>query len=222
MLAPILPPRPPLPPPPRAFGGRPGPWGGPSGPAGRGAGQDTEEGPAEGDDQPGEEEYGEADEEYEESNEAASDEGEAEDGEDSADDAEDAEDGDAEDEGAEEVGAETAAPVQRHHVHQAMSLLNAAQRNPGARKRVRRIVHLAQVGDPTAKKALSALKVAKHLKGATKVKAALPAVAMAKPQTALAPSVSTVAVSTVAPATPGMSRLRRLLDVFAPWRQGVG
>ncbi len=103
-----------------------------------------------------------------------------------------------------------------------MSLLNAAQRNPGARKRVRRIVHLAQVGDATAKKALSALKVAKNLKVATKAKAALPAIAVAKPQTALAPLASTVAVSSAAPASPGMSRLRRLLDVFAPWRQGVG
>ncbi len=134
--------------------------------------------------------------------------------------AEEGEDDGGEDEGDEEdVGAESAPTVRRHHVHQAMALLNTAQRHPGARRRVRRIVHLAQIGDPVAKKALKALKVAKGLKKPAKARPALPAAKSAKPQTALTTTSSPTATPSTPPRT---SALRRWLDVFAAWRQGIG
>jgi hypothetical protein len=86
---------------------------------------------------------------------------------------------------------------------------------------VQRIVHLAQVGDPTAKKALTALKVAKRLKTPSKPAAPLPPLMVAKPQLALTATPSRIAVPN-APPTTGQSAWRRWLDVFASWRNGIG
>jgi len=226
-LAPILPPPPP--PPPRGWGGRAAPWRGPAGGAGASS-PGGPEAPLEEDDRADDGEYGEDAEEYEETDEGGQDEGEGNDG-GEGEDAEadegdtgesDGDEGDGDDDdGGEDVGAEPAPAVQGRHVHQAMTLLNAADRHPVARRRVQRIVHLAQVGDPTAKKALTALKVAKHLKTSSKPAAPLPALMVAKPQLALAASPSRIAVPNAAPTT-GQSAWRRWLDVFASWRNGIG
>ena len=127
------------------------------------------------------------------------------------------------------VGAELGAPVTRHHVRQALVLLHAARRHPRARRRVHRIVQMAGLGEPSAKKALTALKVAKKIKA----KANKSAPIKAKPKLALAPLVQPQKVLAtpvaqpspalaVIPTTSTTSSLRRWLDVFAPWRRGVG
>ena len=155
-------------------------------------------------------------------------------------DGEDAGDGDGADEGENadgsddgggeaEVGEEPETPLTRRHVHQALVLLHAARKHPKARRRVHQIVQLAGMGEPTAKKALTALKVAKRIKSKPKKVTAI----KAKPKLALAPRVQpqkALAALTVqpspalaaAPATSTTSTLRRWLDVFAPWRRGVG
>ena len=127
------------------------------------------------------------------------------------------------------VGAESEAPVTRHHVRQALVLLHAARRHPRARRRVRQIVQLAGIGEPTAKKALTALKVAKQIKAKTnkaapiKAKPKLALAPLVQPHKALAAPVAQPSPAmAVIPTTSTTSSLRRWLDVFAPWRRGVG
>jgi hypothetical protein len=103
-----------------------------------------------------------------------------------------------------------------------MVLLHAARRHPRARRRLHQIVQLAGVGEPAAKKALTALKVAKKIKAKKKA----PTAKVAPRLLAQAPKALVLAhASPALPATPALSttsKLRRWLDVFAPWRRGVG
>jgi hypothetical protein len=124
-----------------------------------------------------------------------------------------------------EVGFSPAPPaprLTRRHVRQAMVLLHAARRHPRARRRLHQIVELAGVGEPAAKKALTALKVAKKIKAKKKA----PTAKVAPRLLAQAPKALVLAQASPAlPATPALSttsKLRRWLDVFAPWRRGVG
>lgn len=110
----------------------------------------------------------------------------------------------------------------RRHVRQAMVLLHAARRHPRARRRLHQIVQLAGVGEPAAKKALTALKVAKKIKAKKKaatVKVTPKPLTQPKKALVLAPA-SPVPVTMPAPSS--TSKLRQWLDVFAPWRRGVG
>jgi hypothetical protein len=107
--------------------------------------------------------------------------------------------------------------------------IHAARRHPKARRRVHQIVQLAGLGEPSAKKALKALKVAKRIKSkpkkatAVKAKSVLPLAPRVQPQKALmAPVAQPSQALATAPTTSTTSPLRRWLDVFAPWRRGVG
>ena len=210
-LAPIMAPPPP---PPRSSpaGGSPGAWG----PEPDRAAPVDPEGLNEA---PMEEEASLDEEETEESTEDGDD-GEGE-GDSEGEDVEEGEGDDDsydEDQDEEELGAEPGPMIHQQHVHQAMCLLNAAHRHPGARRRVHQIAALANMGDPNAMKAITALKVAKQIKAAApKAALALPALTSAKPQTAL------IKANTTTPASGGgLATLRRWLDVFASWRQGIG
>jgi hypothetical protein len=94
---------------------------------------------------------------------------------------------------------------------------------------VRQIVQLAGVGEPAAKKALTALKVAKRIKAKKagnarpKPKKALVPVSLPKKARAIRLAQPSQPPATVpATVTSTTSTLRRWLDVFAPWRRGVG
>jgi hypothetical protein len=93
---------------------------------------------------------------------------------------------------------------------------------------VRQIVQLAGIGEPTAKKALTALKVAKQIKAKVhkaapiKPKPRLPLAPRAQSQKALTATAQPSPAPALMPATSTTSSLRRWLDVFAPWRRGVG
>jgi hypothetical protein len=100
-----------------------------------------------------------------------------------------------------------------------MVLLHAARRHPRARRRLRQIVQLAGVGEPAAKKALTALKVAKKKIGSAKV---TPKRVAQPPKALVVAQAKPVLAPTPAPAPSTTSKLRQWLDVFAPWRRGVG
>ena len=120
-----------------------------------------------------------------------------------------------------EVGAVPTPRVTRRHVRQAMVLLHAARRHPRARRRLRQIVQRAGVGEPGAKKALKALKVAKHIKAKKAPAAKVVPPPPAQPPKALVLAQPSSGPSTM-PAPSSISTVRRWLDVFAPWRRGVG
>ena len=88
---------------------------------------------------------------------------------------------------------------------------------------------MAGLGEPSAKKALTALKVAKKIKAKAnksapiKAKPKLALAPLVQPQKALAAPVAQPSPAmAVIPTTSTTSSLRRWLDVFAPWRRGVG
>jgi hypothetical protein len=184
----------------------------PVGPA-RSASAQEEDAPAD------EGEYGDEPEQQEEPEEVQAEDGGTDD--EAADESESDEEQADEKGSSEDVGADPAPKVERRHVGQAMTLLNAAKQSLAARRRVKKIAKLAKGGDPTAKKALAALKVANKLQNKSKARPALPPVAAAKPSVALITTANQIAAS-ASPSAPGTSALRRWLDIFASWRRGVG